>query len=401
MKKHFLIAAAAALFFAAGCERTNSIPVDQSRIVVKLNGVKAVTRSVEAPAVLTGDEEDESTATLVNATVFVISETEGVYSEPMDVEKALDAGYTIAEDASPNGGPRLFSSDSKVYVLGNVPSDVDVATLKSWKAIEEAVSVISYPVDAEDEEGGEEGEEENAGKNVDFTKPAMANATGEPAVLKSGEDSNTATVDIDLSPLYSRVELHKVTGGKHIQEFTVAGVYINNFYRAFDMTGKGYKDDNNGLPFYEHVSGSKDFNGTFGDENGNTGWKSTTGVVGENTMTTNALATAGTGKVWAYNVGSGSVVTFIIRLTGVKYYAEVEPGVFAGTTTTYPGEMYLNVRGYKDFNGDFQRGYIYTIDDLEFDTTDLSDSPATGVSITANVNVNNWKVEKVTPILGD
>ena len=390
MKKLFFVAALAAMVFAS-CERTDSIPADQSKIVVKLNGVKAAgaTRSVESPAELTGEGDDESAAMLDNAWVFVISGTE-FYKEEMDVTEAMTGGgYTIGEGVAgtsedyPN---KLFPSDSEVYILGNIPSDVNQESLNSWEAVQEAVSVISYA------EGTE--------INTDFTTPAMANASGEPAALDIiDEEAHTASVSINLSPLYSRVELHNLTGGEHIADFTVAGVYINNYYQAFDMTGAGYSDED--LPQYVHAAGSEDFSGAWGDDNEGEGWDATNGVVGENTMTDHAFANAGGGNVWAHNVGAGSVVTFIIRLTDVTYYEEDEDGEYSEEPTVSSNDLYLNVTGYNGISGSFQRGYIYRIDDLEFDHTDLATDPVTGVSITANVTVDNWNVSILEPIVGE
>ncbi len=381
------MAAATAMMFATGCEGTNSIPAGKSRIVVKLNGVKApaTTRSVEAPADLSGGGE-ESAATLDNnAWVFVISEV-GVHSEQLNISKAMNEGFTIGENegTSLDFPHKLFPSDSEVYVLGNVPEDVDPESFTSWADIEQAVSAISYA-------SGEE-------NNVDFSKPAMANADGVPAALDP-QDLHTATVEINLSPLYSRVELHKLTGGEHISSFTVAGVYINNYYQAFDMTGAGYADQE--LPQYIHEAGSDNFSKAWGDDNDGNGWNATSGVLGDNQMNTHAIATAGGSNVWAYNVGAGSVVTFIIELTDVEYYKEDGSGEFDNDPTSLSEAMYLNVTGYRDFSGNFQRGHIYRIEDLEFDFTDLTEDPVTGVSILANVSVDNWKVKALDPILGD
>ncbi len=393
MNKLFLIAATAALFFATGCERTNSIPAGQSRIVVKLNGVKAPTptRNVEAPADASGtDDEAQSEATLETAWVFVISEAEGVFCEQIDnIADAVANGFTIGEGKGTSGdyNDKLFPSDSRVYILGNVPSDVDPESLTSWTDIEEAVSVISYT----------DGEQ----LNVDFTKPAMANADGKPAELKNVEPKeHTADVEIALSPLYSRVELHKITGKSHIVDFDVAGVYINNYYRAFDMTGAGYADeDDEDLKFFVHPAGSTTFDG-WGDTDG---WESSTGTKSGNGVQPRATVNGpDDGKVWAYNVGSGSVVTFIIELTNVRYYAEDEDTHdFDESPSTYSEKMYLNVVGYTGLVGKFERGNIYRIEDLQFDVTDLTEDPVTGVSIEASVNVLNWKVKALSPILGN
>lgn len=374
MKKLFLIAAAAAMVLATGCVKTNN-DSDQTRIVVKLHGasIASGTRAVEAPA----EETDNTSPVTVNsAWVFVIS-GDGVYSEPLIIEDAKSGGHAIG--AAQN---KIFPSDSKVYVLGNLPTNIIPSTLTSWDAIVET--------------------EVNIGSSTNYKSPVLANATGEPvSVNVDPNNEKSATVDIEISPLYSRLELWKITGGRHIVSFNVAGVYINKYYPAFTLAGAGAGTQK----IYE--AGATTFDG-LGDS---AGWTSTTngvkkpgtgGAADDIAPRVYAEAGANASRVWAYNVGAGSVVGFVIRLTNVKYYPENEgsPGKFADSTDELP-EMFLLVNGYNNLaTGAFARGTIYRVKDLVFDYDDLVDE-IKGVGIKANVDVLDWTFHDLNPILGE
>ncbi len=359
------MAAAAATLLATGCVKNNT-ESDQTRLVVRLNGASIApeTRAVEDSAAETAPGSKASAVTLTKAWIYVIS-SEGVYSELMDLGAAQAGGDLIGEEG------QLFPSDSRVYVLGNWPASVVPADLDSWDEIEAKTVEI-------------------ATTTIDYTKPALANATGAPVgVTVSTENENVATVTVEISPLFTRLELWKITGGEHIKSFTVDGVYINSYYPAFNLAGAGAGTQK------VYAPGTTEFNG-FGDA---TGWDSSEGTVGDNTMDTHAEAVAEESKVWAYNVGAGSQVGFVIKLSDIVYYPENEEGEYASEATE--PEKLLIVNGYTNISSaPFSRGMIYRVKNLEFDYTDLVDE-ITGVAITANVDVLNWNITDLTPSLGE
>lgn len=378
MKKLILLAAAAATVFAPGCVKTNNGDAPEgARLVVKIEGAAASseTRSVEASASPTGTDVAPS---LNKAYVYVIYGEE-VYGEEMDVTAAQDGGYVIGNGKGPDGLQMYFPTSSQVYVLGNWPTGIAPATLTSWEEIEAAVSAISY----------------TASVNTNYKIPAMANAGGVPLTLSNvDEAAHTAEVTVEISPLYSRMELKAIKGGPHMVSYDVTGVWVNNYFNGFTMAGKGVRVTSTGSENtpYVHASGSTDFSNVFGDTS-TTGWS----AVGDPGAMT---ATAGTDRVWAYHVGAGSVATLIVRLDKIKYYlddGDGNPDVDRGVMEK-ANPHYLVMSGYSNLtSGEFERGYIYQIDALEFDIEDIGEKPVVGVAITAKVKVNNWKVSALSP----
>ncbi len=376
MKKLFLIAAAAAMVMVS-CDKgpgTGSSEGD-TRVVVKISGAQPSTRMVGGAAA------SNLTPTLETAYVYVIGTDDAVvFGEDLVVGDATGAGHMI-------GDGMLFSPDVRIFILGNWPSDVIPANLNSLADIEAKTSAVS--------------------NNVNYLKPAMSNyntatKSSAPVAIVADVDAGTATVTVPISPLYSRLELGQIKGGAHVVSFKVAGVYVNNYYSDFTMTGVGKN-------IYNHVDGSTDFTGVMGDT---AGWVAP--ASSPNTPDT-AIAKPGATSVWAYHVGAGSAATFIIKMTDILILEVVKPADENGdgeelatvpTTPKKPGstddmtEAYITVTGYSDLStGVFERGMIYTVTSLEFDHVQLAETPPVDplVTIEAKVTINPWGTKTITP----
>ncbi len=376
MKKLFLTAALAAMAMVSCDKGPAASSEGDTRVVVKISGAQPSTR-------MTGTAATTSTAPALDAAYVYVLDTDGdvVWKEDLDVLAAQGAGHMI-------GDGERFSPDVRIFVIGNYPlPDVVPANLNSWTDIQNATTL--------------------AANNVNYLRPAMSNYNTDtkssvPVNIIANADEGTATVNVPISPLYSRIELHQVKGGAHVVSFDVAAVYLNNYYPKFTMTGVGKEK-------YEHVDGSTNFTGVLGDVGP---WVAT--ATTPNTANT-AIAKPDATKVWAYHTGAGSVATFIVKLTDIKILEVLTPASDENPEeelATEPStpidpetgdemiEAYIAVTGYKNLstNG-FERGMIYTISSLEFDHAQLSVTPPLDplVTIEANVTITPWGTKTLDP----
>lgn len=362
MKKHFLLAATAAMALIVSCMPETSDD-GKASITVKIAGSSSQTRLPEAPAT------DLAPTINPGGTHYVYVLTSGtvVHSEPLTVTEE-------GQEQALAGGEKRFDRNSSVYILANIPENVTgtPSSYGSMSAISEAVSAISYL------SGGE--------ANLDYTQPAMGNATGTAAQIGQADISGVATVEVALSPLFSRVELQGIIGGPWVKSFTVKGVYLDDYYSSYSMTGAG--SVLNSLGQASTIPDSQ-----FGDQvaDGNGAWEVGNGPV-----------TAAEDKVWAYHVGAGSLVRIIVALDDVIIYKGKDDG--DGNTIPDTTQMedqvdgkFVTVTGYSRPNfTTFERGYIYSVSPITFDQVgEINDDM---VAITAEVSVKKWVKVSLDPI---
>lgn len=361
MKKILLMAATAAMMFTSCTKSENAgtgVEPGMARLIVKIAGVKSAagTRAVTAPGA-TGNLK------LNDGYIFVVDGSDKIsYVEAIS---GLTPGLTHEQELT-----SLVASDSRVYILGNIPSDITPANFAvgdPFSEIEAAVSAIA--------------------NNTDYTDAALANSNGAPkAITLSTTDEGEASVAIDLSPLYSRMELVKMVGGDYITSFTVKGVYVDDYFDSFKMTGAEAGSQ------HQQEQGT-DFSGVMGD---NAGWDSALDG-------SDVIAAPTTGSVWAYHMASAALPRFIIHLGNIKYDTD---GAGAEPEVTISGDRYITVSGYdEEASGliSFERGKIYRIgadDGITFELDELGLTPnPENVTLTVNVQVIDWVVEPLTPEL--
>ncbi len=354
MKKLYLLAALSAIVLGSCSKGPSGPPQGQTRFVVKLTTRSSAAARSEVP---TGSTTQAKYAEEGTHYIFVIDDGNGVaYKEELDLS-------AMAETAGDGGGPLYFPNDYKVYVLANIPADVNVDELTDWAAIDIAASAISNAAGT---------------LNDDLEYPAMGNEDGTPKGVDDQGDG-TATVEIKISPLYSRLELAKVTGDDGtIKEYVVTGVFVDNYRTSYTMSGKGSGD---------LITRDRD--------------AETVGLYDVGTWEGNEEssyeATPGGGNVWAYHIAPGSVATLIIRLENVTAIKEGESGP---EDDPIAGTLYLTITGYSGFTGSFERGKIYQIANVAFDNSNLYDTPnPDGVIITATIEIVDWEVEPLNPVL--
>ena len=354
MKKLFFAVAAIAAMISVSCVTEQSGNTDAGKkvsISVKLAAPGGATRADENAA-------QSNQITIANGYIYVLDGSSVNYSEPFN---ALTTGDEITLD----GGKKSFPSTSTVFVLANVPSNLTIspASLSSMDDIKNAVSEIVYSA--------------SGGVNVDYKTPAMGNIGAAVAVIPDASDATVSTAKLDISPLYARVQIQGLKGGKDaegntwIKDFKLANVYIDNYYSKFSMTGVGSDLQSAG-------QNTNTLDSQFGDPVN---------------MTSAANTISPTNGVWAYHVGPGSLVHVIFKLSEYTAYNKKADGSpdTAFTTTSTP--TYLTVNSYLQSSvTEFQRGKVYTISPVVFSKKgQATDEPnTTDVSIAATITVTDW-----------
>jgi hypothetical protein len=381
MKKILLFAAAAAMVFTSCIEGGGTvIPEGEASIVVKIDGITPATRAIEAAASpALGAAALDGTA-LHYIYVFNADDTKR-HGEELVISAVTGTGQSID-----NG--TYFSKESKIYMLANIPANITLANLEAVAdvaGLEALTSEIIYGTGAQ---------------NVTHSKPAMANTSGEPVGLGSVA-GGIATVNVNIAPLYSRIEFVRVTGGDHIVSFKVAGVYLEDYFDTFTMTGKAVPASS--------VS------------NGNETPSLTTSFGDETVISSDGSKEAAPAGRWAYHAApADKVPSLIVKLTDVVFYEDDGSGGVTANEMTLETPRYLKVESYNTnaagttaYTGRFDRGKIFTINALTFDhiysddddndnDDELPETPdPNSVQISATVTIANWGTQTLYPVLGN
>ncbi len=374
----FLFVALAAMMFAS-CRKEQTggeEAVKPARLTIKIAGTPG-TRLTEPPA-----STDPGTIQITGGHIFVISPTDEVTdSEPLQPALAWGdsaPGQVLADDVP---------GDSRIYIVCNIPAGSDVASqtsLANIKVLEAAMT-----------------------SQTDYTTVALANVDGEP-VLIDVDDSVTpdidnqatveATVTVQVNPLISRVELGKVTGGPKITSFTVAGVYVDDWYPNFTYGGLF-----GGTKYEQHQSTAFDGNALKNEGS----WIAIEDVPG----TPPLYATPTTpGNVWAYNVAAGGLPRLLIAIDNLKFmYDDDDDSGTPDIEMTETERVYLTVTGYEVGGNSlpaFERGKIYSIgggvsgDGIVFNPDDPGFTPnPEGVTLRVFVTVKEWELVATDALL--
>lgn len=342
--KYAMMAVAALTLGLTSCSNDdNETPEKAAKsLSIKIAGVThSGTKAIEGPGKTSGS------ITLTGGSIFIINHLGAITkSEPLSVTAATGSTGQVISG---------IAADSRVYIIGNIPTSFDITTLHSFADIQAATSAMTA--------------------QTDYTKAALANSDGQAATITLGS-GNTASATISIKPLISRMELTQVKGTGNIKGFTVAGVYVDSYYPAFTYVG-GYS-------------------GTIFEQEQSTIF---TGIGDNGTWAANSsslIANPGTNKVWAHNVASGALPRFIIALTNVKYINSAGNLEDKGSIV-----YYLTVTGYDSGAlTAFERGKIYRVggtNGIEFDEDDLGLTPnPVDIDLTLKVVVEEWILETPT-----
>lgn len=181
------------------------------------------------------------------------------------------------------------------------------------------------------------------------------------------------TANFDIKPIVSRIEIGQITydNGTEpdlIEEFTVDGIFINNYYNQMGIGGAGVANDlkDNGQTNEFYVA-----------DGGGSYTTALNGIVFDSPIGSGAISYTPTGagnNVWAYNIltpTAGGSPEIIVCISGIKLADGVEAG------GAYTGTRYLNLlKFFTDASNTtpltFEQGNVYRIPNLTFDEHDLT-----------------------------
>jgi hypothetical protein len=180
---------------------------------------------------------------------------------------------------------------------------------------------------------------------------------------------------IELRPTVARIEIAQIRAGNVgttvnlIESFTLAGIYIDNFYRSATIDGTTLT---NFISGNQTASNFVPNGGNYAFDTGN----SVHDAVNITGNTNNHLTVAPASGVWAYNLFADARVPHIIfHLTNVKLRLE------DGSEFVYPNDQFLTVRGIvndatNERITEILQGNIYNLSDLiVFNQTHLDEVP--------------------------
>ncbi len=293
----------------------------------------------------------------------------------IDSEPLTSAAIT---DAKTTAGYRVgftVPSDSKVYIVGNIPA-ADASTVAACTTLAD-IKVASSLISTQNE--------------TDKYKTApLANSDGNAVAIAertpaSGNNLAVYAATVNLSPVISRLELVSIKGGadadgNKITSFRVTNIYVDKYYSAFTYGGDGAGS------LYE-LGTATTYGGIYTD------------AVNTNSSLVSSVPTVApaSSKVWAYNVAPKGVPTFVIALTNVKWLPAggADPADIQDMGSTV---YYLSVKGYTGISA-FERGKVYRIgvpgvNDFVFNIDHLSITPnPTDVDLYVTVDILDWELE--------
>ncbi len=290
---------------------------------------------------------------------------------------AADGQVTLADINAGEAVIEGVSSGAKsCYIISNIP-----AAVASTLATETNINAVLAKTLAV-------GDINSANGSVDdVAMYGMGTVSADIDVTGGVGTPYTASVKVEIDALASRLQIGKIsavasgTGANEvvITDFTVEGIYINHAWSEMTLGSV--------LAATPQID-----NGMNGDYSA-TGYASYS-VLRDNggaaTLDPRQLA-AGTGKVWAYNLFPGEAAHIIIKITNIAYK-------FGGVAQTpIAGPMYLTVDSFKLTSDssevtEFEPTNIYTLDNIAFDYTDLTERPyEETVDVLVEVTMMPWQ----------
>jgi hypothetical protein len=373
MKRILLCAAAAAMVLTSCMKGGEVIPPDHASIVVKFSGVKSMnSRAQEAPGNTT-TAKVSADASAKHYIYVLDADNQIIHKEPLDPAQA------VTGSGQPIKNGDYFLNSTKLYVMCNIPADVDPTALTEWDDILATQTDIVYT----------SGSEQNTGLEY----PAMANADGLPEAVDGYISSGVANVEVSISPLFARIELKGVEAnipavvpaeGK-INDFTVKGIYLDKYYSSFSMTGAAKGNQNSNGSSTAQTELDKLFN-----DKGS--WAMAAKIAKPANDPIGNFA-----RVWAYHAApADDVPTFLVQLDVVHSMEPAKTGGFLTVTSYNQGAGSPTT-----FANKFERGKIYQVNNIVFDYDDVTTNPnPSAVTLTADVTVQSWEVVYIDPVLG-
>lgn len=307
-----------------------------------------------------------------------------------------------------SNGYVFFTGGTEVYLAGAINSTEIISTEGQKFAVNsEATNIYVF---GNTPAGFDGADFVGAGKLTDLLAEAFAISTQNASTTGNGlsnifmygtstiDYSNKVTVgtlvdaiqvEIALTPSASRIEFEGIglKTGSVITEYTVANVYLDYFYPQF--TGAGT------------AAGTMLMSATASELTSRSGYdwaKDAIGSAVSSPSIGSADVTAGTDKVWAYQVAPGATPRIIIQVSGIKYQFPSE------AEQTLDGDRFVTVSGWNDDTttliAAFVKGNVYHAENILFDFDDLKRNPNPGdIDLYVKVTSTPWVINLVTPVI--
>jgi hypothetical protein len=311
-------------------------------------------------------------------------------------------------DQTSGGGATIKnvpSSSKKVYIYLNLPASVD-RTLSA--------SLVNGPFTNVTNKLIRANELVDTDNNTYGVDSVAVSGSGKLVDAASGLDYSLQAENVPLRAVASRIEIPRfspenpssTSDSVRVTAFTLAGIYINNFYSEVKLGGLYPNDvENTGTNRDAYDSGSQDF--LYTDATKYAEYLYTADPAGLGGASTIKAPSGGT--VWAYNV-------FPNDTTGVKTRDKLPHIVFHLSSVTLESgptgarvvntldNQFVTVNGFASANDTIthlERGYVYSfgMNGVKFKPGNVSDEPETrAVSAFVEAKLIKWKKEEITPV---
>lgn len=405
LNKYFMLGLAGLAFAACSNDEIPETNM-KGRAVVKLSLGTAETKSLGTSASgLTNKINDLSVYFYDASSKYVLYPENGTIegtTTTFDNTKAIADAVKALQTADEttltlNGIP---SSATQIYIIANKPAgteNIGIKTLDDARA-SKILLRTQLKLDADNE------------AVVDKFSGENSTLTG----LNDNIGDGTSQITVELKPVASRMEVCNLKAkpapatyvGRKIKSFTVKGIFINAFYpwgilkeaiserTAIDQSNKAA---NYSKAAYKQIHyNSNGFNVTdYGFMCDEPATGTITYVAPEAGQATTAdgyiyEANTNNGKWWGYQLLPGNISHFVIKL-GVLYEGE-----------TQEEEGFLTIIAYHKADNSavttMERGYVYRIENLEFDVTNITQEPYQETkAINALIKVLKWQAVDMLP----
>jgi hypothetical protein len=228
----------------------------------------------------------------------------------------------------------------------------------------------------------------------------------DPGTTTVGAKPYTATVNVLINSLASRIQIGKISAKDYtpsgttdvvkIKSFTIDGIYINNTYDkmtpASVVATAGVEIDNGStVTNYSKAGAGTDYNTTTGTAAMLADEFTLPAAVVSNVLTADQATAA---NFWAYNVFPKGIPHIIVKLSNITY--TITSNAVEGGVQTITGNQWLTIDSYKKSSDSsvlaaFEANNIYTLGDIQFDYADLTDVPeTTSLDVLVTVEMFDW-----------
>lgn len=372
--KYFFSMALIAIMSLTACSDNNDPSADSSEqsIYLKLGNVLSGVQTRSDEAALT----TSNAVTLTDGYIYFITGQDGIKNwYKISATESTDIANKVIKMSDLNSGYKFENVSGEVeqvYVVGNPNLGVDEATKMTSPTTLTELKKVLFSI-------------EDQGVVTDLTIDGIGAV--EPA--NTSDFDTSATTDkqaiVSLTPLCSRIEIAKVTASGDISQYTLTGIFTNQFYSKMALNSTpdvAYLMDETTLSNFSTPAGIyTTYTTMFDNTEDGLGVKS-------------GLVTTPANGAWAYQFFTGATDTEAPRVV-LKMKSVIVGGA------NYSDPQYLNVRGF--LNGTtkittFERGKVYKITDLQFVENNLSDIPdPEDINLWVKVSITPWTIIAVNP----